>query len=100
MPLGSGLLALVSLGLSLAVTEFAILLADLPADLRARFLERFPELRFLVFPSKAERPDLYYRKDGHWNPAGHVLAATRTLTAIREAGIAPHCLGPAAEGTP
>lgn len=31
----------------------------------------------LAIPTKEERPDLYYRIDGHWRAAGHGLAAER-----------------------
>lgn len=29
----------------------------------------------LVVPAKTERPDLYCKIDGHWNPAGHAFVA-------------------------
>ncbi len=31
------------------------------------------------FPSKEERPDLYFQVDGHWNPAGHEFVANRVF---------------------
>jgi hypothetical protein len=36
----------------------------------------------VVAPSKDERPDLYYRVDGHWNSAGHVFVAREILQPI------------------
>lgn len=32
---------------------------------------------FVRMPAKSERPELYYRVDGHWNRDGHVEAAER-----------------------
>ena len=32
---------------------------------------------FVRMPAKSERPELYYRVDGHWNRDGHVDAAER-----------------------
>jgi lysophospholipase L1-like esterase len=29
----------------------------------------------LLVPAKTKRPDLYYKIDGHWNPAGHAFVA-------------------------
>ncbi len=34
-------------------------------------------------PDKAERPDLYFEIDGHWNAAGHAVAAEKLLEKIR-----------------
>ena len=36
----------------------------------------------VVIPDKEERPDLYYRTDGHWNVAGQRFTANRVLEAI------------------
>ncbi len=59
--------------------------------------ERFEELRqrlsssgirYIRFPSKAERPDLYYVVDGHWNAQGHAFAAELILNEIAHRGLA------------
>jgi hypothetical protein len=31
--------------------------------------------RIIIVPTKAQRPDLYYEIDGHWNPHGHAFVA-------------------------
>ena len=36
----------------------------------------------VVIPAKTERPDLYYKIDGHWNAGGHAFAAGRLLEAM------------------
>ena len=36
----------------------------------------------VVLPAKTERPDLYYKIDGHWNAGGHAFAAGRLLEAL------------------
>lgn len=36
-------------------------------------------------PSKADRPDLYYITDGHWNAAGHRVIASSLLPLVRTA---------------
>lgn len=36
----------------------------------------------VVVPSRAERPDLYYRVDGHWNLRGHAYAAWRVAAEL------------------
>jgi hypothetical protein len=36
----------------------------------------------VVIPDKKERPDLYYKIDGHWNAAGQAFTAKRVLAAI------------------
>lgn len=38
-------------------------------------------------PGKTQRPDLYYKVDGHWNAAGHVAAADRVLEELGRVGI-------------
>ena len=41
-------------------------------------------LTLLRLPGKQERPDLYYRVDGHWNAAGHRHVAETLLPVLRE----------------
>ena len=60
----------------------------LSADLEAARFARV-EFLFAAFgsrlmrpPLKRDRPDLYYRTDGHWNPAGHAWVAGRVADAI------------------
>jgi hypothetical protein len=36
----------------------------------------------VVSPSKKERPDLYYRVDGHWNSTGHAFMARAIMQPI------------------
>ncbi len=36
-------------------------------------------------PSKADRPELYYKTDGHWNAAGHRAIASALLPMVRTA---------------
>ena len=41
-------------------------------------------------PGKKQRPALYYKIDGHWNPAGHVEAADRLFKKLHRLGIDFH----------
>ena len=41
----------------------------------------------VIFPAKIERPDLYYRIDGHWHAAGHAFVADRVLEAFDAIGM-------------
>jgi len=43
----------------------------------------------VLIPAKRERPDLYYKVDGHWNTAGHRFAAERVLEAIDPCHLRP-----------
>ena len=38
----------------------------------------------LRIPSKAERPDLYYSQDAHWNKRGHAYVAAHVLIPVRK----------------
>jgi lysophospholipase L1-like esterase len=60
------------------------LLAGLPAAQEAVVGELFlrRNLALVRIPSKAERPDLYYKIDGHWHAAGHTFVAQRLLEAL------------------
>lgn len=41
---------------------------------------------YIIPPSKHERPDLYFRIDGHWNAKGHEHAALMVLDAMASLG--------------
>jgi hypothetical protein len=64
----------------------------LAVDLRKDRLERLVEIAhtrqvpLVVPPSRVERPDLYYKIDGHWIQQGHQLVAQMLLKAIDETG--------------
>ena len=36
----------------------------------------------VVIPTKGDRPDLYYKVDGHLNATGHIFTAQQVLEAI------------------
>jgi hypothetical protein len=38
----------------------------------------------MIIPAKRNRPDLYYKVDGHRNASGHRFAANRVLEAIEK----------------
>lgn len=64
--------------------QVVILVADASPDVASRIEEvaRSGSAAFVRVPDKSERPDLYYRVDGHWNPAGHAEAAARLRTPL------------------
>lgn len=41
------------------------------------------DIPIVQVPNKDSRPDLYFEIDGHWNPAGHEVAANKLLEQIR-----------------
>jgi len=41
---------------------------------------------YIVPPTKSERPDLYFKNDGHWNANGHEHAALMVLNALDSLG--------------
>ena len=63
-----------------------VVAADLEDPLAGEVARLCAELRvpLVELPAKAERPDLYYRIDGHWNASGHEHAANAILEALRE----------------
>jgi lysophospholipase L1-like esterase len=62
-----------------------VVLADIPQKrhdlLQSFFAER--GVTTLSIPTKVERPDLYFRVDGHWNAKGQAFVADRVLQALR-----------------
>jgi lysophospholipase L1-like esterase len=44
------------------------------------------DISSIRFPSKPERPDLYYEVDGHWNTHGQALAAEMLLKEVESQG--------------
>ncbi|MBM4336803.1 MAG: hypothetical protein FJ108_12965 [Deltaproteobacteria bacterium] len=56
-----------------------VLTSDAEADIASRIesVALAESAAFVRMPAKSERPDLYYRVDGHWNRDGHVEAAER-----------------------
>lgn len=61
-------------------------LVDIP-DKRLSEMEQFFSARdvlMVVIPTKRDRPDLYYKVDGHWNASGHRFTADRILEALEE----------------
>lgn len=43
----------------------------------------------LTIPSKTERPDLYYKIDGHWNQAGNAFVASAVLNQMQALNLIP-----------
>ncbi|MHC4997230.1 MAG: SGNH/GDSL hydrolase family protein [Planctomycetota bacterium] len=41
----------------------------------------------LVIPIQRERPEFYYKRDGHWNATGHQFVAQQVLEALKPFGI-------------
>lgn len=64
-----------------------VLVADAPTAVAQRIGEvaRAGSAAFVSIPPKSERPDLYYRIDGHWNRAGHAEVAARVGRPITSA---------------
>lgn len=68
--------------------EYKVLavLADIP-DKRLAMMRKFfagHNVATVTIPTKLNRPDLYYKTDGHWNTSGHRFAADRIFEAIEE----------------
>jgi len=88
-------------GLTIAIVEAAVLLCQENGWPVLALVIGFDGLRqaavrdvfakhgvdIIEMPGKKERPDLYYKIDGHWNEAGHVAAADRVLIELRRLGI-------------
>lgn len=64
-----------------------LLTADASREVASRVAQVAREggARFVSVPSKSERPDLYYRVDGHWQRAGHEVAAELLRAPIESA---------------
>jgi hypothetical protein len=66
--------------------QILAVLVDIP-DKRLAKMERFFSSRnvlTVVIPPKQDRPDLYYKVDGHWNASGHRFTADRILEAMEK----------------
>ena len=55
-------------------------------ELKKFFLAR--NVSMIVIPAKKERPDLYYKVDGHWNALGHRFTADRIIEHLK--GLSPN----------
>ncbi len=73
-------------GYSAAMVSFEITGARLN---RLRQIAAQFDLPLLVMPSKSERPDLYYRVDGHLTAHGHVVVAERMLAELERLDLLP-----------
>ena len=64
--------------------EVLAVLADIPENRLGTMQEFFSERNVLtvMIPTKRDRPDLYYKVDGHWNASGHRFTADRILEAM------------------
>jgi lysophospholipase L1-like esterase len=51
-----------------------------------KFFSGYDVLRVII-PGKRDRPDLYYKVDGHWNASGHRFTADRILEVLEESRI-------------
>jgi hypothetical protein len=61
-------------------------LADIPGK-RLKMMEDFFSVRkvlTVVIPTKRDRPDLYYKVDGHWNASGHRFTSGKILDAFEK----------------
>ena len=65
--------------------QLVVVLTDIPERHHSLLTDFLSEHRVvaLSIPTKAQRPDLYYKVDGHWNAKGHAFAAERILQALR-----------------
>ena len=63
-----------------------MVLADLSTDRLALLEEFFAErdVPTITIPPKADRPDLYYKVDGHWTATGHAYVADLILDALEQ----------------
>lgn len=64
--------------------QLLVVLADVPRKRHALLEGFFAErgVTTLSIPTKVERPDLYFKIDGHWNAKGQAYAADRVLQAL------------------
>jgi hypothetical protein len=61
-------------------------LVDIPDERLAEMAKFFSvrDVLTVVIPPKQDRPDLYYKVDGHWNASGHRFTADRILEAMEK----------------
>jgi lysophospholipase L1-like esterase len=64
--------------------QLLVVIADVPRPRHALLEGFFAErgVTTLSIPTKVERPDLYFKIDGHWNAIGQAYAADRVLQAL------------------
>ena len=68
------------------------LLVEVSGDRLAQLMKLFERhaVSLILVPKKAERPELYYQIDGHWNTMGHAFVASLVLDRMyRDFNIVP-----------
>jgi len=66
--------------------QILAVLVDIPDERLAKMAKFFSvrDVLTVVIPPKQDRPDLYYKVDGHWNASGHRFTADRILEAMEK----------------
>jgi len=67
-------------------SQVLAVLVDIPHERLTKAVTFFSDhdVVTVVVPSKTDRPDLYYKVDGHWNASGQRFVADRILEAIKQ----------------
>jgi hypothetical protein len=65
--------------------QLLVILADIPRGRHDLLVDFFAQrgITSVSVPTREERPDLYFRIDGHWNAKGQAFAAERILQSLR-----------------